>query len=89
MTSEPPDNKDPRAQAVRLRELLAIPEGRRTDEQWDEIIGIEIDIGPGKLPVNQPQQTAPARRHQPAHRPSSKPSIASNYPRKHRPKQPV
>jgi hypothetical protein len=31
----------------RLRELLAIPERDRTDEQWDEIIEIEITLAPG------------------------------------------
>jgi len=31
----------------RLRELLAIPERDRTDEQWDEIIELEIQLAPG------------------------------------------
>jgi hypothetical protein len=31
----------------RLRELLAIPDRDRTDALWDEIIGLEIDLGPG------------------------------------------
>lgn len=43
MTEEitPPD---PRR---RLRELLAIPERDRSDEQWDEIIELEIQTAPG------------------------------------------
>ena len=65
MTSELPDENDPRTQAARLRELLAIPEGRRTDAQWDEIIGIEIDLGPRKLAGNQPQQAVRGERRQP------------------------
>jgi hypothetical protein len=36
---------------VRLRELLSIPERLRSDAQWDEIIDIEISIGPRKPPV--------------------------------------
>lgn len=35
---------DPRR---RLRELLAIPERDRSDEQWDEIIELEIQLAPG------------------------------------------
>lgn len=93
MTSELPEKDstapDPRAQAARLRELLAIPEGRRTDEQWDEIIGIEIDIGPRKLPGNLLQQAAPEGRRQQGRRPGSKPIVAGNYPRKHRPRRPT
>ena len=96
MTSELPEKesleKNPQVQAARLRELLAIPEGRRTDAQWDEIIGIEIDLGPKKLPGNQPKQAAQDGRRQQGRRPGNKPTPAGNYagtfPRKHRPKQP-
>lgn len=35
---------DPRR---RLRELLSVPEGQRTDPQWDEIIELEIQLAPG------------------------------------------
>ena len=31
----------------RLRELLSIPERDRTDDQWDEIIELEIQLAPG------------------------------------------
>lgn len=31
----------------RLRELLSIPERDRSDEQWDEIIELEIQLAPG------------------------------------------
>jgi hypothetical protein len=30
-----------------LRELLSIPERDRTDEQWDEIVELEIQLAPG------------------------------------------
>ena len=41
--SAPPANDNKR----RLRELLSIPERDRTDEQWDEIIELEIQLAPG------------------------------------------
>lgn len=39
----PPPNDNRR----RLRELLSVPERDRTDEQWDEIIELEIQLAPG------------------------------------------
>lgn len=39
----PPPNDNRR----RLRELLSVPERDRTDEQWDEIIELEIQMAPG------------------------------------------
>ena len=39
----PPPNDNRR----RLRELLSIPERDRSDEQWDEIIELEIQLAPG------------------------------------------
>ena len=39
----PPANDNRR----RLRELLSIPERDRTDEQWDEIVELEIQLAPG------------------------------------------
>lgn len=47
---------------VRLRELLSIPERLRTDAQWDEIIDIEISIGPRKSPANLRPQHQPSFR---------------------------
>ncbi len=60
---------DPRA---RLRQLLSIPEAKRTDEEWDEIVAIEIDLGPGKanvvarmaVPRNEPSPGNPQQQHQ-------------------------
>lgn len=48
---------DPRR---RLRELLAIPERDRSDEQWDEIIELEISMAPGNREVG-PDHGAPRR----------------------------
>ena len=31
----------------RVRELLSVPERDRSDEQWDEIIELEIQLAPG------------------------------------------
>ena len=44
-TTQPqPAAVDPRR---RLRELLSVPERDRSDEQWDEIIELEIQLAPG------------------------------------------
>ena len=43
-TPTPPQPNDLRR---RLRELLSVPERDRTDEQWDEIIELEIQLAPG------------------------------------------
>ncbi len=40
-------NLPPNDQRRRLRELLSIPERDRTDEQWDEIVELEIQLAPG------------------------------------------
>lgn len=53
---------DPRK---RLRALLCIPERDRTDEQWDEIIELEIQLAPGnRVDGTQPNNKA---RHNNAH----------------------
>ena len=39
----------------RMRELLSIPDSQRNDEQWDELIEIEIQLAPG----NRVGSTAP------------------------------
>jgi hypothetical protein len=41
----------------RLQELLAIPEGQRTDAQWDELNELEIKLASGNRPDN-PEQGA-------------------------------
>jgi hypothetical protein len=37
----------PTPEKLRLKELLAVPERDRTDEQWDEINQLEISLAPG------------------------------------------
>lgn len=50
----PPPNDNRR----RLRDLLSIPERDRTDEQWDEIIELEIQLAPGnRISGNEPSGT--------------------------------
>ena len=66
MNNSNPENlpEDPPVVAVppndnrrRLRELLSIPERDRTDEQWDEIIELEIQLAPGnRISGNEPGQ---------------------------------
>jgi hypothetical protein len=55
----PPENVPAAAPQVdtrrRLRELLSVPERDRTDEQWDEIIELEIQLAPGnRISGNEP-----------------------------------
>jgi hypothetical protein len=52
----PPDTRR------RLRDLLSIPERDRTDEQWDEIIELEIQLAPGnRVSGNEPLGGNPGR----------------------------
>lgn len=43
----PPPVTQPNDPRRRLRELLSIPERDRTEEQWDEIVELEIQLAPG------------------------------------------
>lgn len=43
----PPSVSQPGDPRRRLRELLSIPERDRTEEQWDEIVELEIQLAPG------------------------------------------
>lgn len=54
-------NFNPRA---RLKELLAIHEYDRTDEQWDEIVELEIQLAPGNRIGAPPIHHSP-RKHSP------------------------
>jgi hypothetical protein len=53
--SSPPPPQPGLDSRRRLRELLSVPERDRTDEQWDEIIELEIQLAPGNraLPSDQ------------------------------------
>jgi hypothetical protein len=43
----PQQPQQPISPRQRLQELLAIPEGQRTDAQWDEINELEIKLASG------------------------------------------
>ena len=58
-----PPSPDPRR---RLRELLAIPERDRTDEVWDEIASLEIELAPGNRAAS--PQADPGRSQEPVRR---------------------
>jgi hypothetical protein len=80
---------DPRA---RLRQLLSIPEGKRTDAEWDEIVSIEIDLGPGKsipLPRSDSSQPGPPGRSGPPRQQNKKPKGPWKQKPGKKPPQPV
>lgn len=69
-SAETPENETPAAVAEpvapaidirrRLRELLSIPERDRSDEEWDEIIELEIQLAPGnRISGNEPPAGMP------------------------------
>lgn len=64
MTTNDPANVNPRA---RLKELLAIHEYDRTDEQWDEIVELEIQLAPGNRIGAPPIHQSPKPRHTSGH----------------------
>ena len=47
ISTSPPPPSPPADPRRRLRELLAVPERDRSDEQWDEIVELEICLAPG------------------------------------------
>jgi hypothetical protein len=68
-----------------LRELLSIAERDRTDEQWDEIIELEIQLAPGNR-ISGNDQGANVGGGMPHH---SKPGAGGGVggqPKKHRPR---
>lgn len=84
MNETPP--QDPRR---RLRELLAIPERDRSDEQWDEIIEIEITLAPGNRESERPldrQPERPSERRQGTPGPGRRPEQRKTVPRPLTPK---
>ena len=90
----PPPNDNRR----RLRDLLSIPERDRTDEQWDEIIELEIQLAPGNrisgneqggqdhppMFQNKPAGTGQAKKHRPR---SNNPGSNNNSNNNRRPRQ--
>ncbi len=52
-----PQQQQPPSGKQRLRELLAIPERQRTDEEWDELNELEISLAQGNREgAPEPQQ---------------------------------
>src|SRR5574343_938812 len=86
----PPENVPAAAPQVdtrrRLRELLSVPERDRTDEQWDEIIELEIQTAPGNrvAPGELPGSGAP--RQGQSHYKSGGGGGGNNNQKKHRPR---
>lgn len=74
----PPPNDNRR----RLRDLLSIAERDRTDEQWDEIIELEIQLAPGNRISGNEQHSAGQDRPPMFH---NKPA-GTGQPKKHRPR---
>jgi hypothetical protein len=64
----------------RLRELLSVPERDRSDEQWDEIIELEIQLAPGNRVSAGDQGNVPGGGGQP------KLTGQPGQPKKHRPR---
>ena len=56
-----PNPPQPPSDRTRLKELLAIPERDRTDEQWDEINQLEISLAPGNRERGPEQGQGPRR----------------------------
>jgi hypothetical protein len=92
----PPENPPVAAQPAvappndnrrRLRDLLSIPERDRSDEQWDEIIELEIQLAPGnRISGNEPAGSPgrnPAFHGKPAGGPGG---VAGQPQKKHRPR---
>ncbi|MBK1672937.1 hypothetical protein CKO35_06380 [Ectothiorhodospira shaposhnikovii] len=70
----------------RLQSLLAIPDNQRTEEQWDEIIELEISLAPvnqisgGEKPASSEARGNP-RQNRGARQPRSGPGGGSTGPR--------
>jgi len=76
-----PQPIDPRR---RIRELLAIPERDRTDEQWDELNELEIRTAPGNRESDRPPERQSEMRpgiSGQARRPERSKGVNNNSPR--------
>jgi hypothetical protein len=62
----------------RLRELMAIPDRDRTDEQWDELAALELQLAPGN-------RIEPSRRGDAPPPAAPNPGRRSGKPHVHRP----
>ena len=82
VVAPPPDTRR------RLRDLLSIPERDRTDEQWDEIIELEIQLAPGnRVSGNEPLGGNPGRSNMQHGKPGGNTGGGPGQPqKKHRPR---
>jgi len=72
----------------RLRELLSVPERDRSDEQWDEIIELEIQLAPGnRISGNEQHGGGQGRGNAPQHgKPGGGNPGGAGQQKKHRPR---
>lgn len=76
----------------RLRELLSVPERDRSDEVWDEIIELEIQLAPGNRVAGGDNQSGQSRHNAPRHakqgggNPGGGGGGAAQQQKKHRPR---
>lgn len=86
----PPENPPvavaPNDNRRRLRELLSIPERDRTDEQWDEIIELEIQLAPGNRISGNEQGGSPGRGPMSHGKPGGGGGGGGQQQKKHRPR---
>jgi hypothetical protein len=81
VVAPPPDTRR------RLRDLLSIPERDRTDEQWDEIIELEIQLAPGnRVSSNEPMGGSPGRSNMQHGKPANAGGAPGQQQKKHRPR---
>lgn len=80
VAAETPAAPPPNDNRRRLRELLSISERDRTDEQWDEIIELEIQMAPGNR-ISGPEQGFGGGKPSQQGRPGG-----GGHPKKHRPR---
>ena len=70
----------------RLRELLSVPERDRSDEVWDEIIELEIQLAPGNRVAGNEGGGNPGRSNQPGGQGRPGGGGAQKKPQQHRPR---
>lgn len=68
------DNDQPISPRRRLQSLLAIPDSQRTEEQWEEIVELEIVLAPGNREDGPGRDMRTAPTQPPQRRPQNKQS---------------
>lgn len=74
------DNNQPQSPRRRLQVLLAIPDSQRTEDQWDEIVELEIQLAPGNR-EDGPGRDMRAVQPQQQNRKPNKPQAQQNGPK--------